>query len=217
MRAVSGIVVPREMRRVRHWGVLDSTTLSEGYWDRVGRTHSTTVYRLAYRLAGNPHDAEDISRGVFVRVFNALPSVLQGNFEARLKGVTASLFLELVRRRQQSAFEPAGNTGDEPVADNDPILTKDEATLNGEVQAALNALAPDVRAAVLLNDLAGLTHGEIAAVLGIRRRLVRSWVYHGRAQLHAELSRCARSCGGHADTAGVPGDDGRSGSSVPAR
>ncbi|MGZ6878223.1 MAG: sigma factor, partial [Nocardioidaceae bacterium] len=31
-------------------------------WDDVVRTHSTRVYRLAYRLTGNPHDAEDLTQ-----------------------------------------------------------------------------------------------------------------------------------------------------------
>jgi RNA polymerase sigma-70 factor (ECF subfamily) len=41
-------------------------------WDEVVRTHSARVYRLAYRLTGNPHDAEDLTQEVFVRVFRSL-------------------------------------------------------------------------------------------------------------------------------------------------
>ena len=35
-------------------------------WDEVVRTHSSRVYRLAYRLTGNQHDAEDLTQEVFV-------------------------------------------------------------------------------------------------------------------------------------------------------
>ena len=38
-------------------------------WDEIVAQHSTRVYRLAYRLTGNPHDAEDLTQEVFVRVF----------------------------------------------------------------------------------------------------------------------------------------------------
>jgi len=38
-------------------------------WDEIVRAHSARVYRLAYRLTGNQHDAEDLTQEVFVRVF----------------------------------------------------------------------------------------------------------------------------------------------------
>ena len=41
-------------------------------WDDIVREHSTRVYRLAYRLTGNQHDAEDLTQEVFVRVFRSL-------------------------------------------------------------------------------------------------------------------------------------------------
>jgi RNA polymerase sigma factor (sigma-70 family) len=179
-------------------------TALEGHWDRVVRAHSTSVYRLAYRLTGDPHDAENITQDVFVRVFTALPSSLQGNVDGRLHSVTAALFLELVRR-QRTRFELAGNTPCQPLADQDRVLTmvEDEQTRDGEVQAALNALAPEVRAAVVLNDIAGLAHREIAAALGIKRGLVRRQIYHGRAQVHAGLNRCTRPGARQADTAAL--------------
>src|SRR5215472_1373408 len=43
-------------------------------WDDVVRDHSARVYRLAYRLTGNTHDAEDLTQEVFVRVFRSLSS-----------------------------------------------------------------------------------------------------------------------------------------------
>jgi RNA polymerase sigma-70 factor (ECF subfamily) len=42
-------------------------------WEDVVKEHSARVYRLAYRLTGNSHDAEDLTQEVFVRVFQALP------------------------------------------------------------------------------------------------------------------------------------------------
>ena len=38
-------------------------------WDQVVREHADRVYRLAYRLSGNPHDAEDLTQETFIRVF----------------------------------------------------------------------------------------------------------------------------------------------------
>ena len=41
-------------------------------WDEIVERHSDRVYRLAYRLTGNRHDAEDLTQEVFVRVFRSL-------------------------------------------------------------------------------------------------------------------------------------------------
>ena len=41
-------------------------------WEQVVRDHSARVYRLAYRLSGNPQDAEDLTQETYVRVFRSL-------------------------------------------------------------------------------------------------------------------------------------------------
>ena len=48
------------------------TTWVAPSWEDVVRQHSARVYRLAYRLTGNPHDAEDLTHDVFIRVFLSL-------------------------------------------------------------------------------------------------------------------------------------------------
>ena len=67
-------------------------------WEEVVREHSARVYRLAYRLTGNQHDAEDLTQEVFVRVFRSLSSYTPGTFEGWLHRITTNLFLDQVRR-----------------------------------------------------------------------------------------------------------------------
>jgi RNA polymerase sigma-70 factor (ECF subfamily) len=74
-------------------------------WDEVVRTHSARVYRLAYRLTGNPHDAEDLTQDVFVRVFRSLSTYTPGTFEGWLHRITTNLFLDQVRRKQRIRFD----------------------------------------------------------------------------------------------------------------
>ena len=74
-------------------------------WDEVVRNHSARVYRLAYRLTGNVHDAEDLTQEVFVRVFRSLSSYTPGTFEGWLHRITTNLFLDMARRRQRIRFE----------------------------------------------------------------------------------------------------------------
>src|SRR4029079_9661902 len=68
-------------------------------WEQVVREHSARVHRLAYRLSGNPQDAEDLTQETFVRVFRSLATFAPGTFEGWLHRITTNLFLDMVRRR----------------------------------------------------------------------------------------------------------------------
>ena len=67
----------------------------------------------------------------------------------------------------------------------------DDTHFDADVQAALDALPPDFRAAVVLCDLEGLSYEEIAATLGIKIGTVRSRIHRGRSQLRAALAHRA--------------------------
>ena len=74
-------------------------------WDQIVEQHSDRVYRLAYRLTGNQHDAEDLTQEVFVRVFRSLDSYTPGTFEGWLHRITTNLFLDQARRKQKIRFD----------------------------------------------------------------------------------------------------------------
>jgi RNA polymerase sigma-70 factor (ECF subfamily) len=60
--------------------------------------------------------------------------------------------------------------------------------LDPQIQAALDALPPDFRVAVVLCDIEGLTYEEIGATLGIKLGTVRSRIHRGRVQLREALA-----------------------------
>ena len=74
-------------------------------WEQIVRDHSARVYRLAYRLTGNSHDAEDLTQDVFVRVFRSLHTFQPGTFEGWLHRITTNLFLDSARRKQKIRFD----------------------------------------------------------------------------------------------------------------
>jgi RNA polymerase sigma factor (sigma-70 family) len=158
-------------------------------WEDIVRMHSARVYRLAYRLTGNPHDAEDLTQEVFVRVFRSLSSYTPGTFEGWLHRITTNLFLDSARRKQRIRFEGLADEmahrlpGSEPT----PAQAFDDSHLDDDVQAALKALPPEYRAAVVLCDIEGFSYEEIAATLGVKLGTVRSRIHRGRAQLRAAL------------------------------
>jgi RNA polymerase sigma factor (sigma-70 family) len=158
-------------------------------WDEIVRTHSARVYRLAYRLTGNAHDAEDLTQDVFVRVFRSLSSYQPGTFEGWLHRITTNLFLDLVRRRARIRFEALADDASErlPGREPSPAQAYDDSHWDDDVQRALDALAPEFRAAVVLCDIEQLTYEEIADVLGIKLGTVRSRIHRGRTQLREAL------------------------------
>ena len=161
-------------------------------WDEVVRTHSARVYRLAYRLTGNPHDAEDLTQEVFVRVFRSLASYTPGTFEGWLHRITTNLFLDQVRRKARIRFDALPDDAERlPSTDRGPAQVYDETHFDHDVQAALDALQPDFRAAVVLCDLEGLSYEEIAATLGVKIGTIRSRIHRGRSQLRAALAHRA--------------------------
>ncbi|MEU9834413.1 RNA polymerase sigma factor SigE [Streptosporangium sp. NPDC048047] len=162
-------------------------------WEEVVRNHSARVYRLAYRLTGNIHDAEDLTQEVFVRVFRSLSNYTPGTFEGWLHRITTNLFLDMARRRQRIRFEGLADDAAERLRGREPSPAQayDDTHLEPDIQAALDALAPEFRAAVVLCDIEGLSYEEIAATLGVKLGTVRSRIHRGRSQLRDALEHRA--------------------------
>jgi RNA polymerase sigma factor (sigma-70 family) len=179
-------------------------------WEDIVRTHSARVYRLAYRLTGNQHDAEDLTQEVFVRVFRSLSNYTPGTFEGWLHRITTNLFLDGARRRQRIRFEGLGDDVAQrlPGTELSPAQAWDERHLDSDVQAALRALPPDYRAAVVLCDIEGFSYEEIAATLGVKLGTVRSRIHRGRAQLRAALAHRQRPAHAAAVSASAPAANG---------
>ncbi len=164
-------------------------------WEEVVEEHSARVYRLAYRLTGNVHDAEDLTQDVFVRVFRSLHTYQPGTFEGWLHRITTNVFLDKMRRKQRIRFDALSDEAAArlPSRGSGPEQTFADTHLDDDVQRALDALSPDFRAAVVLCDIEGLSYEEVAATLGIKLGTVRSRIHRGRAQLRETLAHRAPS------------------------
>jgi RNA polymerase sigma factor (sigma-70 family) len=161
-------------------------------WEQVVREHSARVYRLAYRLSGNAQDAEDLTQETFVRVFRSLASFAPGTFEGWLHRITTNLFLDMVRRRQRIRFDALPEDTERlPGTAPSPEQVYADTHLDPQIQAALDALSPEFRVAVVLCDIEGLTYEEISATLGIKLGTVRSRIHRGRVQLRQALAHLA--------------------------
>ncbi|MQS13877.1 RNA polymerase sigma factor SigE [Streptomyces kaniharaensis] len=187
----------------------DAQTWTPPTWEEIVEAHSARVYRLAYRLTGNQHDAEDLTQEVFVRVFRSLSTYTPGTFEGWLHRITTNLFLDMVRRRQRIRFDALAEDAAERLASREPSPAQhfSDTHFDADVQQALDTLAPEFRAAVVLCDIEGLSYEEIAATLGVKLGTVRSRIHRGRSHLRAALK--------HRAPGSAPGRERRGGSEEP--
>ena len=179
-------------------------------WEEIVTEHSARVYRLAYRLTGNRHDAEDLTQEVFVRVFRSLSSYRPGTFEGWLHRITTNLFLDQARRRSRIRFDALAEDAESRMPGRVPapeVQVQDQ-LFDDDVESALADLPPDFRAAVVLCDIEGLSYDEIADVLGLKLGTVRSRIHRGRSMLRKSLAHRAPATGrvrysGPADSVGL--------------
>ena len=166
-------------------------------WDEIVDLHSDRVYRLAYRLTGNRHDAEDLTQEVFVRVFRSLSTYTPGTFEGWLHRITTNLFLDQARRKQRIRFDAMTEERADRLTSAlpSPDAAYADQQFDDDVESALATLPPDFRAAVVLCDVEGLSYEEIAEILGAKLGTVRSRIHRGRALLRRALAHRAPTTG----------------------
>ncbi|WP_061963914.1 RNA polymerase sigma factor SigE [Demequina aurantiaca] len=174
-------------------------------WERIVEEHSGRVYRLAYHLTGNQHDAEDLTQDVFIRVFNSLSQFKPGTFEGWLHRITTNLFLDRMRRKKRIRFDfmadddaavSTSDSFDRHERSGQPEDAFEMSHFGDDIVAALADLPPEYRAAIVLSDIEGLSYEEIAATLGIKMGTVRSRLSRARAKLRESLAHRAPVRGG---------------------
>jgi len=164
--------------------------------------YSQRVYTMAYRMAGNDADAKDLAQEAFLRVFRALRSVdPSAHLDSWLHRIVTNLFIDMLRRRPRARVEsldapvttPKGGEVVREIADGrtDPEADVLDRQMEAEVQQALMALHPDLRAVVVLSDIEGSAYEEIAEMLGIPVGTVKSRLHRARKALQARLSHLA--------------------------
>jgi RNA polymerase sigma-70 factor, ECF subfamily len=124
------------------------------------REYGAALYRLAYRLTGMREDAEDVVHDVFVGLPEALARYEErGKLTSWLKRVTARVALVRVRARTRRREVPL------EFADRAPGPSAHTDTTALEV--AVNRLPDPLRVVVLLKEVEGYSHREVADLLGI--------------------------------------------------
>jgi RNA polymerase sigma-70 factor (ECF subfamily) len=172
-----------------------SPSLPRGALDQID-----SLYRLARQLTGDDDEAEDLVQETYARAIRKKSQFADGtNVRAWLFRILRNLFVDAWRRSRRSPVTDRLDDDDvaEPRTDGREPLRGDEElellrrVVAEDIEAALAALSVDARAIVLL-DMEGLTHDEMAEVLGCELGTVKSRLFRARARLREKLRHYAR-------------------------
>ena len=158
-------------------------------WEEVARVHGRKIYNFAYRLTGNPADANDLVQEVLLRVRKGLAGYQPGSFEGWLWRITRNAFLDEVSRRQRRPTSPLPEEMDrwDAATSEAADIAYDRISLGDDIQKALLELPFEFREAVVLCDVVGLSYEEIAQAVAVPIGTVRSRIHRGRKLLRGLL------------------------------
>ncbi|WP_246196405.1 RNA polymerase sigma factor [Aquisphaera giovannonii] len=157
------------------------------------RRHQDRLYPTLVRLTGSAENAQDVLQDTFIRAFEKLDQFHgESSFYTWIYRIAVNLALSDRRKRRRGGAEvpPAAAAAAEPAdrsRENDPSFALECVEREALVEEALNALAPDHRAVVVLKDFDGRRYEEIAEVLGIPVGTVRSRLHRARCELRERL------------------------------
>jgi RNA polymerase sigma-70 factor (ECF subfamily) len=155
----------------------------------VRRTYTET-YTLAVRLTGNDEDARDVVQEAYLRAWRGLGKFRgEAQFSTWLYRITANTAYSHVNRRRRHRAVPLSDLGTEIADDGaaSPEATAESAALSSRLTEAVGKLPPKLRAVMVLKDVYGLPHEEIAEQLGISETAAKVRLHRARKQLRDHL------------------------------
>ena len=163
--------------------VLDGDTAAER---SLYEAHVDRVYRMAWRLTGDAHLAEDCTQDTFVRAFERLAGFRgESSLSTWLCAIAHSMALNALRKTKRFRER---ETDLELVPDLASPGRKSEPDLKERMSQALNRLAPGYRSVFVMHDLEGYTHEEIGVALGIETGTSKAQLSRARARLREMLA-----------------------------
>jgi len=176
----------------RERGELDGLVVAAKGGDRrafdelVRRTYVDT-YTLALRLTADEEDARDVVQESYLRAWRGLARFRgDAQFSTWMYRITANAAYTALKRRRRHRFETLDGLVREPVElhpDTQPEDAAESMALLRQLEVALDTLPPKLRVLVVLKDVYGLSHEEIADELGISVPAAKVRLHRGRKRL----------------------------------
>jgi len=154
----------------------------------IVRTYETPVYNYVLRLTSDKVLAEDLTQEVFLRVYQGLPRFsLRCKFTTWLFQVTKNRVLDELRAKERRPVAPA-NLDDVPQLEVVDQPVERVETIDA-LWRAIEALPVDLKMALLLRDVVGLSYNEIADSLEITLATVKWRIFKAREDVQVALAR----------------------------
>ncbi|HYQ87104.1 MAG TPA: sigma-70 family RNA polymerase sigma factor [Bacteroidota bacterium] len=165
------------------------------------------VYRLAYDMTRNHHDAEDLSQEVFIRAYRSLTRFRrEAKWSTWLYRITVNLCLDHRDKQSRKRMEYRDDTGYEDTADgsahpdarssraasspvtSSPDRETESVMIQQHIEQALNRLPVQERAVFSLRHYHDLPLKEIAEMMNIAEGTVKSHLFRALQRLRRELA-----------------------------
>ncbi len=148
-------------------------------------THAPRVYSLAFRLSGDAEKAREFTQDAFIRAFSRL-SQFRGDaaFSTWLHRIVVTVVSNARRRDVRFGREvelDEAHSIEVTVPQSDPDLKE-------SIARAVDNLSDAYRTTLIMHDIEGYTHAEIAGILGVPEGTCKSRLSAARAQLRQELA-----------------------------
>lgn len=167
-------------------------------YNQLVRCYQERIYATIYHMTANHEDANDLTQESFIKAFQALKSFKGGSsFYTWLYRIAINKTINFLKRRKDrihlSLNDLDLNAEHDPdlialISDKTPWREVNLNELQEKLNAALLKLSEPHRLVVVLHDVQGLSHDEIAKIMNCNIGTVRSRLFYARQQLQAWLS-----------------------------
>ncbi len=161
--------------------------------------HSQPIFRVAYRMTGNEHDADDVVQETFLRAYRQIDKFEErANFGTWVHRIAVNCALDLLRSRGRldrhyggdpEEAEMTGAVSTDPQQDR--LLLSAE--LREQVAAAMERLSGNERTAFVLRHFEGMPVEEIGKTLGIQVNAAKHTIFRAVRKLRQSLEPFVRS------------------------
>ncbi len=159
---------------------------------RLVQAYQTPVYNLAYRMLGNPTDAEDATQETFVRAYTRLDTFEAGRkLSSWILAIAAHYCVDRLRRRRGGQVSMEETQALQWMADGKPKPEEEliEREHNKAIRQVLDALPAQYRIVIILRYWEDLSYDEIAEITGSTESAVKSRLHRARQMMAVQLEK----------------------------
>jgi len=167
-------------------------------YDELVKRYQERIYATLYHMTGNHEDANDLAQDAFIKAYSALNSFKGGSsFYTWLYRIAVNKTINFIKQKKKkfhlSLNDIDFNAEHDPdlmalISDKTPNRDIALSELQKKLNEALLKLSEPHRMVVVLHDVQGLSHDEIADIMDCNIGTVRSRLFYARQQLQGFLA-----------------------------